>query len=135
MGADNLSVLVVDDDQAIRSLLTILLKRVNAEVECVPDGDEALARIARRAYSVVILDLMLPTVNGFEVLQRVSESMPELLKRIIVLTAVSRNSLKELHHENDVWQVLRKPFDINELLRSVEGCAKRPFESGSAPRG
>lgn len=127
--ATDLSVLVVDDDQGIRSLLKILLERVNADVECVPDGGEALARIGSRAYSVVILDLMLPTMNGFEVLQRVSESMPELLKHIIVLTAASRNNLRQLHHEKDVWQVLRKPFDIDELLRSVEGCAaQRAFQ-------
>jgi len=121
--ADNLSVLVVDDDVAIRTLLVTLLQRANAEVECVPDGDDALERLESRAYSVVILDLMLPTVDGFEVLRRVSETMPELLKRIIVLTAISRNALKQLHHENDVWQVMRKPFDINELLRAVQGCA------------
>ena len=123
MGTGNLSVLVVDDDAAIRSLLTTLLKRANAEVECVPDGHDALERLESRAYSVVILDLMLPTVNGFEVLQRVSESRPQLLKHIIVLTAVSQNNLRELHHEKDVWRVMRKPFDINEFLRCVETCA------------
>ena len=126
MGSGNLSVLVVDDDKAIRSLLVTLLKRADAEVECVPDGDDALARLESRAYSVVILDLMLPTMDGFEVLQRLAESMPHLLKHIIVLTAVSQNTLKELHHEKDVWQVLRKPFDINELLQSVQGCAAQP---------
>jgi DNA-binding response OmpR family regulator len=126
MVGDNLSVLVVDDDGAIRSLLRTLLKRTNADVECVPDGSDALARLKSRAYSVVILDLMLPTVDGFEVLQQVSESMPELLKRIIVLTAVSQSSLKHLHHEKAVWKVMRKPFDIDELLRSVEACAAQP---------
>jgi len=120
---DNLSVLIVDDDVAIRTLLVTLLQRANAEVECVPDGDDALERLESRAYSVVILDLMMPTVDGFEVLRRVSESMPHMLKHIIVLTAVSRNTLKQLHHEKDVFQVMRKPFDINELLRAVQGCA------------
>jgi CheY-like chemotaxis protein len=123
MGTPKLSVLVVDDDVAIRSLLATLLTRANAEVDCVRDGDDALARLESRAYSVVILDLMMPTVDGFEVLQRLSDLQPHLLKHVIVLTAASKNTLKQLHHEKDVWEVLRKPFDINELLRSVEGCA------------
>lgn len=127
MVGDKLSVLVVDDDGAIRSLLRTLLKRADAEVECVPDGDDALAQMSSHTYSVVILDLMLPTVDGFEVLQRVAETMPELLKRIIVLTAVSQSTLKQLHHEKAVWKVMRKPFDIDELLRSVVDCAAQPI--------
>src|SRR5687767_5007647 len=96
MAAETVSVLVIDDDAAIRRLLSTLLKRANADVETVPDGRDALARLGSRPYSVVILDLMMPTIDGFSVLQRVSETMPELLKRIIVLTAVSQNTLIQL---------------------------------------
>jgi CheY-like chemotaxis protein len=123
MAAETLSVLVIDDDAAIRRLITTLLKRANADVESVPDGRDALARLGSRPYSVIILDLMMPAVDGFGVLERVSETMPELLKRIIVLTAVSQNTLTKLDAETQVWRVIRKPFDIDDLVRSVADCA------------
>jgi CheY-like chemotaxis protein len=124
--ADPLSVLVIDDDAAIRRLLSTLLVRAHAAVETAPDGQDALARLADRRFNVVILDLMMPTINGFEFLDRVSESMPELLKRIIVLTAASPQAIDSLNSEKRVWQVIRKPFDINSLLQSVENCAAQP---------
>ena len=122
-GDHEVSVLVVDDDAAIRTFLRTILKRTNADVECVPDGDGAMERLGNRSYSVVILDLMLPTIDGFEVIRRVAETMPELLKRFIVLTAVSRSTLGQLDGEDRLWRVMRKPFDINDLLQSVAACA------------
>jgi CheY-like chemotaxis protein len=123
MATETVSVLVIDDDAAIRRLLSTLLTRAHAEVETVPDGRDGLARLESRPYSVVILDLMMPSIDGFEVLQRVSETMPELLKRIIVLTAVSQNTLNTLSEEAKVWRVIRKPFDIDDLVRCVADCA------------
>jgi DNA-binding response OmpR family regulator len=121
------SVLVIEDDAAVRRLLNLLLKRTNAEVVCVEDGDEGLAQLESRSYSVVILDLMLPTVNGFDVLQRVSVLMPEMLKRVIVLTAASSSTLKKLKDEERLWRVVRKPFDLDDLLHTVADCAaQRP---------
>jgi CheY-like chemotaxis protein len=119
----NVSVLIIDDDESIRTLLSTLLKRMRAEVECVPDGRAALARLEARPYSVVLLDLMMPKVDGFEFLTQVSESRPALLKRIIVLTAASQHTLARLQHEAEVWRVIRKPFDISELIESVAECA------------
>src|SRR5258705_8904565 len=111
---DRVSVLVVDDDAAIRALISTLLKRTNAYVDCVPDGAVALSLLEKRSYSVVILYLMMQGTNGFEVLQRVAETMPELLKRIIVLTAVSSKTLEQLDDQKtEVWGVIRKPFDID----------------------
>lgn len=121
--AEPLSVLVVDDDAAIRRLISTLLVRAHADVETAPDGQDALARLESRPYNVVILDLMMPTVNGFELLDRVAESMPELLERIIVLTAASPQAIDTLNAERRVWQIIRKPFDINNLLQSVADCA------------
>jgi CheY-like chemotaxis protein len=117
-----MSVLVVDDDAAIRRLLSVLLQRTNAEVKAVPDGHDALACLESRPYSVVILDLMMPVTDGFELLDHVSESMPEVLNHIIVLTAGPQNAIDKLD-QTPVWGVIRKPFDIDDLLRSVADCA------------
>ena len=125
----NVSVLVIDDDEGIRTLLTVLLERISAEVECVPDGKEALSRLESRPYSVVILDLMMPRVDGFEFLRQLSESRPELLKNVIVLTAASQHTLNRLRHEQEIWRVLRKPFDIAELIDSVAECASARLDA------
>jgi CheY-like chemotaxis protein len=118
------SVLVIDDDPATRQLLTAFLKREKVDVECVADGDEALARLEDRPYSVVLLDLMMPKLDGFGVIHRVSESMPHLLKKIIVVTAVSTQAVSKLEDQAVVWEILRKPFDLDDLLRSVNECAR-----------
>jgi CheY-like chemotaxis protein len=122
---NGVSVLVVDDDPAIRALITTLLKRTNATVDCANNGDVAIMRLGRQSYSVIVLDLMLPKVDGFEVLDRVASTKPDLLKRVIVLTAVARNKLEPLERRK-VWRVMRKPFDIDDFTAAVAECAAQP---------
>lgn len=120
-----ISVLVVDDDPSIRTLITTLLKRTNATVDCANDGDAAIMRLGRQSYSVIVLDLMLPKVDGFEVLDRVASTKPDLLNRVIVLTAVARTKLQPLERRK-VWRVMRKPFDIDDFTTAVAECAAQP---------
>lgn len=122
---NGVSVLVVDDDPAIRRFITTLLKRTNATVDCADDGNAALMRLGRQSYSVIVLDLMLPKVDGFEVLERVASTKPDLLNRVIVLTAVNRTKLQPLESRK-VWRVMRKPFDINDFTAAVAECAAQP---------
>lgn len=123
MGTEKVSILVIDDDAAIRALLRTLMERTGAEVECAADGSDGLARLRSRFWSVVILDLMMHGTDGFQVLQTVSESTPRQLKRFIVLTAASQAMLSQLRHASRVWRVIRKPFDMHDLLRCVADCA------------
>jgi CheY-like chemotaxis protein len=124
MAAADVSVLVVDDDRAIRSLLEALLLRSGASVDSACDGREAIERLKTETYAAIILDLMMPAVDGFEVLEHVRSNAPELLSRIIVLTAVSQKRLDTLaQYTGNIWGVIRKPFDLNELMASVTACA------------
>ena len=118
-------ILVVDDDPSIRSLITTLLKRTDATVDCADDGDAAIIRLGAQSYSVIVLDLMLPTVDGFEVLERIASTNPESLNRVIILTAVARTKLKPLERRK-VWRVMRKPFDIDDFTTAVAECAAQP---------
>ena len=122
---NDVSVLVVDDDPAIRALITTLLNRTHAKVDCVEDGDVAMTRLGSQSYSVIVLDLMLPKVDGFEVLDRVASTQPDLLNRVIVLTAVARTKLAPLERRR-VWRVMRKPFDIDDFTNAVAQCAAQP---------
>jgi CheY-like chemotaxis protein len=133
------SILVVEDDPALRTLFLALLERQGFEVESVTDGSQALDRLERKSYTVLLLDLMMPVVNGFDVLKHFSESQPWLLRQTIVTTGVSQRELAKID-SGSVFAVLRKPFDIDSLVATVRECAREaarrrprratPFDSG-----
>lgn len=119
-----LSVLVVEDDAALRTLFIALLNRQGFRVECVNDGAQALERLSNEAYNVMLLDLMMPIASGFDVLDRLRETSPALLRQTIVTTGVSERELAKLDHKG-VFAVLRKPFDIDRLVSTVRQCARQ----------
>lgn len=115
-------VLVVDDDKAIRSLVTTVLTRHDYSVETTRNGEEAIDAMAGSKFDVIILDLMMPKVDGFEVIEHMARTMPEQLRRcVIVLTAVASKDLRKLD-DSRVFRVLRKPFDLSELVSAVNEC-------------
>ena len=114
-------VIVVDDDPALRTLFIAMLERKGFTVDVAPDGRAAFDRIARNAYSVILLDLMMPDVNGFELLQRLARECPSLLSRVIVMTGASRRVVQTLD-TSLIWGLIRKPFDIDDLVTAVTAC-------------
>jgi DNA-binding response OmpR family regulator len=114
-------VLIVDDDPGVRSLLTALL-RDRYRVEVAVDGEEATYVLRQDPFCAVLLDLMLPKLNGFEVLRFVAAERPQLMSRIIVVTAVSDTTLRDFD-SSKVRRLIRKPFDINDLVETVAACA------------
>ncbi|HXH39078.1 MAG TPA: response regulator [Thermoanaerobaculia bacterium] len=131
--AEEIRILVVDDDAGIRRLLTLLCKRRGWDVVARADGDHVVEEIASMKPDVVVLDLMMPRVSGFEVLQRLEAENPACLKRVIVLTAVSTSTLGGLTCESALWAVVRKPFDNTGFIAIVEECLQaQQNASGSA---
>jgi len=116
-------VLIVDDDDGIQTLMKTLLRRREVIVDSVSDGDAALRKMRERSYDSIVLDLMLPKVNGFEVVRELKTNSPDLLKRTIVVTAVSNHALADFEDSGLVRCVLRKPFDINQFINEVLACA------------
>jgi DNA-binding response OmpR family regulator len=114
-------VIVVDDDPALRTLFIAMLERKGFTVDVAPDGRAAYDQIARNAYSVILLDLMMPDVNGFELLERLARECPSLLSRIIVMTGAGRRVVQTLD-TTSIWGLIRKPFDIDDLLTAVTAC-------------
>lgn len=128
-------VLVVDDDPAIQKMLSTLLRRQGISADVVDDGEIALQRLHNREYDAILLDLMLPRTNGFEVIHHLKCLKPDFLNRVIVVTAASERTLQYLD-VNDVRKVLRKPFDINELVADVRDCiAQKSAAHGSRLNG
>lgn len=115
------TVLVIEDDDAIRVLISALCARLGLTVEVAADGVAGVAMIRKRNYDALLLDLMLPKLNGFEVLREVRASAPSLLARTIIITAVSDATLRDFDGGGTL-ALLRKPFDIADLHDALVAC-------------
>jgi CheY-like chemotaxis protein len=114
-----MNLLLIDDDEAIRTLIHAIFRRNDVVVDSAADGAAALERLRRREYDAILLDLMLPGVNGFEVIRDLKSRNPKLLDRTIVLTAASDRTLRDFTDGRLVRRVMRKPFDVGDLMREV----------------
>jgi DNA-binding response OmpR family regulator len=115
------TILVVDDDQALRDLFTALLTRNGFQVDVAPDGRAARDKLESHDYRCILLDLMMPDVNGFELLDSLQRESPALMPRVIVMTGASRRVIESLD-VREIWGLIRKPFDIHQLLDSATAC-------------
>lgn len=112
-------ILVVDDDEFVRNLVRVILKRAGYEADAAADGGEALEKIAGFKYDLIMLDLMMPRVDGLEVIQRLSGH--QTVPPIVVMTAAD-DSMVERIPRQFVKAVIRKPFDVSELTALVAGA-------------
>jgi CheY-like chemotaxis protein len=112
-------VLVAEDDAEVRALVGAVVRQVGHRIEFAGDGQEAIERLTKGDYDVILLDLMMPKASGFEVLAWMHRAKPRMAKRsVIVLTAMAENDLVNLTPER-VFAVIRKPFDINVLVAKI----------------
>lgn len=116
-------VLVVDDDDAIRSMVERVLRREQFEVESARDGFEAIEKLARNDYGTVLLDLMMPRVDGHGVLRFLETERPAEKPWVIVMTA-NMQGASETAEAKPVFRVLPKPFDIRQLISHVKECGQ-----------
>jgi DNA-binding response OmpR family regulator len=113
--------LVVDDDDPIRRMLANVVERQNLEVDTDRDGVEAIERINDDGYSVIVLDLMMPRVDGFGVLDHLEQHHPDKLRCTIIASAMPENEIvKRLHVP--VYRIHAKPFDMGRLIEDIRAC-------------
>ena len=124
---DSATILLVDDEESVQKLLTYPLERDGYRVVQARDGDEALARFAPEPVDLVVLDVMLPRLDGLEVCKRLRarSSVP-----IIMLTARDDELDKVLGLELGADDYITKPFSIREFRSRVRALLRR----ASAPR-
>lgn len=115
------TILLVEDDEPTRALITALCSHIGIEIDIASNGAHALDRIRRRPYSALLLDLMLPGMNGFELLREVRACAPALLPRTIIITAASEVTLRDFDG-GGALALLRKPFDIGDLVDALRAC-------------
>jgi len=116
-------VLVVDDDPVIRRLLVATLERHSLTVDEASDGLAALALIKEHQYSVILLDLMMPVLDGFGVLDALDGPSMTSPPVVLVITGADRNAVDHLDPQR-IHGIVRKPFDPEELASVVVACAE-----------
>ena len=109
--------LVCEDDQGIRLLMEVVLKRENLAVDSAGDGAEAAQMLAEKEYDVIVVDLMMPRFSGFDLIEQIRTDRPELLRRVVVVTAAA--AVIRDRSPKDVAAVILKPFDVEELASTV----------------
>ncbi len=115
-------VLVVEDDDAIRALLLAALRREPFDVHAAVNGAEAIELVRASEYAVILLDLMMPALNGVEFLQLFHEMAPESRTVIFVMTAFDDTMVRHVA-PNLVHGIVRKPFDVPQLVAMVREVA------------
>lgn len=99
----------------------MVLRREGYEVDVATDGIETVLKLGLVDYDVIILDLMMPNLDGFSIVSTMAENDPERLKRIIITSAASPGVINE-RLKGTPFSVLPKPFEIQDLLARVRSC-------------
>ncbi len=115
-------VLVIDDNEPTCTLITAVLRRDFA-VESAGDATEAIEKLRTNSYTVILLDLRMPNVDGFAVLDHLKATKPGMLCRVLVVTALMKAAEMERARSYGICGVVSKPFEIDTLLEAVKQCA------------
>jgi DNA-binding response OmpR family regulator len=116
-------ILVADDEESIRTLVGRALRRAGFVAVEVSDGRNAIEHLDSDDFDAVVLDLMMPRIDGFGVINHLIETRPQMMEKTIVMTAFPKAAAKErLHH---LCGIVSKPFDLEELIELVRECVKR----------
>jgi two-component system alkaline phosphatase synthesis response regulator PhoP len=130
---DGADVLVIEDDPKIVELLTLHLGDIGLSTEAVTSGNRGLKRALESEYRLVILDLMLPGLDGFEICKKIRAVKGQL--PILMLTAKSEELDKVLGLELGADDYITKPFSIRELLARVKAVLRRTEAYGQGAAG
>ncbi len=118
---DPREILVVEDDRAIRRLLKMVLQREGYRVQEAADGAEAAMKIGLNDYDVIVLDLMMPNLDGFAFIRDLADNDAQRLRKIIVTSAASPAVIRE-RMRGAPFDTLPKPFDLRDLVARVRAC-------------
>ncbi len=122
MRSEHRRVLVVDDDAVMRSMLVDALRQKALLIDEAADGRQAIELLRENAYSVVLLDLIMPEVDGFGVLEAM-ESSPPAPPIVLVVTGADRPVVEQLDARR-IHGIVKKPFDPLEIADVVAACAE-----------
>ena len=124
-----IKILVVEDEKDLNNIITKHLKKNNFSVDSVFDGEEAIDFLEYGSYDLVILDVMMPKMNGYEVVKHLRENKNETA--VLMLTAKDgvEDKVKGLDLGADDYLI--KPFDFTELLARIRAIVRRKYGNTS----
>lgn len=126
-------VLIIDDEPAIRAMMSRLLSEHGVRVTVAADGADALERLAEEPFDLILLDLMMPRLDGFGFIQKL-QAANGCHPPILVASAGSPEMIRRLA-PGSVSGVIGKPFDVVDLLRRVDQLLGATAVTASCCRG
>jgi CheY-like chemotaxis protein len=114
-------VLVVDDDEVSSALTAALTEGIGYAVETAANGRDAIAKLTEKHFDAVVLDLMMPQIDGFSVLEFLQRRRPEMLGCTIILSGLPERYRQGLA-QYDLPAILEKPVDASRLREVLEQC-------------
>lgn len=113
------TIVIIDDDIPLQSMLQITLSKAGYTVATASNGEEGLELLRHVQPTMVISDIMMPTMDGVEMFQRIKERLQDNNIPIIIITALNRKPwFADLEAEGAA--ILQKPFQLDDLLRLVD---------------
>jgi DNA-binding response OmpR family regulator len=126
-----ISVLLVDDDCELTQMLSEYLSTESFRVAAAADGSAAMAQLANATFDLVVLDVMLPSLNGFDILRRLRQTRTT---PVIMLTARGEDVDRILGLELGADDYLAKPFNPRELVARIRAVLRRSVAAGDVPQ-
>ncbi|MDH4329393.1 MAG: sigma-54 dependent transcriptional regulator, partial [Nitrospira sp.] len=116
-------ILVVDDEQSLREVLSIMLKRTGYDVTSVADGEEAIELLNKDIFDLVITDLRMPKIDGMEVLKAAKSASPETVVLIITAFASADSAVEAM--KQGAYDYLTKPFQVDEVQLIIRNALEK----------
>ena len=129
MGKTNKRLLIVDDDEEIRELLVFDIQSSGYTVDSAKDGEEGLKKAVENNYDLILLDVMMPKMNGYDVCKNIRLVKPKV--PVLMLTAKGTIHDKTEGFEVGADDYLVKPFDVQQVLLRIRALLRRNDEPDS----
>jgi DNA-binding response OmpR family regulator len=126
-------VLVIEDDPDVQHLLRMVLENDGHEVLAANDGSRGLAMAARRSPDAIILDVMMPFMDGFAVLEALREEERTATIPVLILSAIQTDAVEQRCYRMGAQAYIRKPFDPEILLGTVQEMLAAPIPLKTEP--
>jgi DNA-binding NtrC family response regulator len=117
-------ILIVDDDEDLLEIMAERMKMRGMEVTSAQTADEAFLMIEREPFDVIIIDFMLPGIDGLQAIKTIRKTRPDM--RIILQTAYATSEKEEEALAMGAWGVVEKPMDLDRLTRLIKDKRKDP---------
>ena len=131
MAVQAYSILVVDDNEMNRDILTRRLERQGYHVTTAVDGRQALDVLSDKEFNLVLLDIMLPVINGYQVLEQMKADQSSRHIPVIITTALDEASEKAKCLKLGADDYLTKPFNTATLRTRISDCLNRHYRAKS----